>query len=188
MKISLKIRSIALAGFAAVTLAALSAPALADRGGGGRGYAHGQNYGHGGGYGYSGGYRHGYGYGSHFWGPLGFLMGTAIIYSALQPRPVYYEPQVVYTPPVYYYPSTTYVQPYLQPGDQLVGPTYIAPSPAYPPPQSSVSMGQNVQIGPGASGEQWWYVCRKPAGYYPNVRECPSGWEKVPPVPADASK
>mgnify|MGYP003450337641 FL=1 len=179
----MKIRSIVLAGIAAATLAAMSAPVLADRGGGGRGSVHGSNYGHGASYGHGG-----YGYGGHFWGPLGFLMGTAIIYSALQPRAVYYEPQVVYTPPVYYYPSTTYVQPYLQPGDQLVGPTYIAPSPAYPPPQSSVSMGQNVQIGPGASGEQWWYVCRKPAGYYPNVRECPSGWEKVPPVPADASK
>ena len=179
----MKIRSIVLAGIAAATLAAMSAPVLADRGGGGRGSVHGSNYGRGASYGHGG-----YGYGGHFWGPLGFLMGTAIIYSALQPRPVYYEPQVVYTPPVYYYPSTTYVQPYLQPGDQLVGPTYIAPSPAYPPPQSSVSMGQNVQIGPGASGEQWWYVCRKPAGYYPNVRECPSGWEKVPPVPADASK
>lgn len=173
----MRIKPIALAVIAAGTLA--MTPAWADRGGGG---------GHGG-YGGRGGYGHGSGYGGdHFWAPFGFLLGTAIIYSALQPRTVYYEPQVVYTPPVYYYPQTTYVQSYLQPGDQVVGPTYIAPPPSSPPPPSSISMGQNVQSGPGPSGEQWWYACRKPAGYYPYVKDCPSGWQKVPPVPADAPK
>lgn len=29
----------------------------------------------------------------------------------------------------------------------------------------------------------YWYYCRNPAGYYPYVRECPAGWEKVPPTP-----
>lgn len=177
----MRIRSIALAGVAAATFAAM--PAWADRG-------HGPVPGHGvppAAYGHGGYGGHG-DHGGHFWGPLGFVLGTAILYSALEPRTVYYEPQVVYTPPVYYYPPTTYVQPYLMPGDPVISPVYIVPPSINPPPSPSVSLGQNIRSGPGVSGEQWWYVCRKPAGYYPNVRECSSGWEKVPPVPADAPR
>lgn len=173
----MRIRSIALAGLAAATFAAM--PAWADRGHGPlpvRGGGHPPPV-------------HGYGgHGGHFWGPLGVVLGAAVLYSALEPRPVYYEPRVIYSPPVYYYPPTTYVQPYLVPGDTIISPTYLVPEPSSPPPQPSISLGQNIQSGPGASGQQWWYVCRKPAGYYPNVRECPSGWEKVPPVPVDAPK
>ena len=33
------------------------------------------------------------------------------------------------------------------------------------------------------AGGEWWYYCRKPKGYYPNVERCPKGWEKVPPRP-----
>lgn len=30
----------------------------------------------------------------------------------------------------------------------------------------------------------YWYYCRSAAGYYPYVRECPGGWEKVAPQPS----
>ena len=159
----MKIRSIVLAAIVASIFA--GAPAWADRG-------------------YRGGYEHGGHGGGHFWGPFGFLVGSAIIFSALQPRTVYYEPRVVYAPPVYYYPSTTYVQPYPVAGDQVVVQNYEIPAVASMPPPPAFSSGvQNVQPGPGTSGEQWWYACKKPAGYYPYVKECPSGWEKVSPTP-----
>jgi hypothetical protein len=29
----------------------------------------------------------------------------------------------------------------------------------------------------------YWYYCQSPGGYYPEVRECPKGWVKVPPRP-----
>ena len=39
--------------------------------------------------------------------------------------------------------------------------------------------------GGGAGGEGWWHYCSKPEGYYPNVKKCPGGWEKVAPSPSD---
>ena len=73
----MNLRSCIVAVIAAGALAA--APASAQRG-----------HGHGGGY---------------FWGPFGgFLLGSAIVYSAMQPRTVYYGPQVTYLP---YGPVTT---------------------------------------------------------------------------------
>mgnify|MGYP003401726217 FL=1 len=32
--------------------------------------------------------------------------------------------------------------------------------------------------------QQYWYYCASPQGYYPNVQQCPSGWQKVLPQPA----
>jgi hypothetical protein len=28
----------------------------------------------------------------------------------------------------------------------------------------------------------WWYYCDSSKGYYPHVKECPTGWQRVPPV------
>ena len=30
---------------------------------------------------------------------------------------------------------------------------------------------------------QWWYYCAQPAGYYPYVNQCSTGWTKVTPRP-----
>lgn len=137
----MKLRTSMLAVIAAGSLVA--APAWADRG-------------------------HGHGQG-HFWGPFGLLLGSAILYSAVQPRTVYYAPQVAYAPPV-----TAFVRPY------YAEPTYVNPPLASmpPPPQH---LAWNSALDPAAS--QWWYFCNSPNGYYPYVRECPSGWEKVSPTP-----
>jgi len=122
-----------------------------------------------------GGRGGGHGGGDHFWGPFGFLLGTAILYSAVQqPRTVYYAPPVVYAPPVY---APVTVQPY------YVEPTYVNPPVVAPPPAPPYA----AQSLPSETlGGQWWYLCKKPAGYYPYVRECPSGWEKVSPTPPGA--
>lgn len=166
-------------GLAAVTAALILAqPAWADRGGyRGSGSAHGN---------YAYGHIHG---GHHFWGPFGFILGATLLYSALQPRTVYYEPKVVYAPPVYYVPSAPVVQGYVVPGDQPAGSTYATPQTSgLPPPPPQAALSVNAQPGPGASGAYWWYACKNPAGYYPYVRECPSGWEKIPPAPGDAPR
>ena len=34
---------------------------------------------------------------------------------------------------------------------------------------------------------QYWYQCSNPAGYYPYVAQCASGWQKVPATPPPAS-
>jgi hypothetical protein len=41
---------------------------------------------------------------------------------------------------------------------------------AQPPPPHIQSVVQN-----------YWYYCQNPMGYYPYVKECPSGWMKVVP-------
>ena len=36
------------------------------------------------------------------------------------------------------------------------------------------------------SGSNYWYYCREPAGYYPDVLTCPSAWlQVVPNLPAE---
>ncbi len=34
--------------------------------------------------------------------------------------------------------------------------------------------------------EDWWYYCEQSRGYYPYVKECPGGWQRVPPAPPPA--
>jgi hypothetical protein len=40
-----------------------------------------------------------------------------------------------------------------------------------------------------APAQVWWYWCNDSRAYYPYVKECPGGWQRVAPqsvVPADA--
>jgi hypothetical protein len=64
----------------------------------------------------------------------------------------------VWYPPPYYYP-----------------PQVIACR--RPPPSSSEPAAQPVQA------QQYWYYCKSGKGYYPYVKECPEGWQKVLPQP-----
>ena len=123
----MKLRASVLAIIAAGALA--TNPSWAQRSGG-----HGGHGGHG-----------------HFWGPFGFLLGSAILYSAVQqPRTVYYTPSVVYAPPVY---APVTVQPY------YVEPTYVGPPVvALPPPAQPPYASQSLPIETPPGG-QWWYLC-----------------------------
>ena len=67
--------------------------------------------------------------------------------------PLFWDPYPYY----YRYPQTVYVQP---------PPVYIQQEPTY------------IRRPDG-----YWYYCSNPAGYYPNVRSCPTGWLPVPPQP-----
>ena len=139
---------------AAVALA--SAPAFAQRG----------HHGHGGG---------------HFWGPFGGLvLGSAIVYSAMQPRTVYYQPRVTYWP----------YGPVAMVGPDSASAYYADPSYAGPPATSIPPPPQGgAQVSAlSAPGSEWWYFCKDPNGYYPYVRDCKTGWEKISPTPPGAVK
>jgi hypothetical protein len=74
--------------------------------------------------------------------------------------------------PYYPYP---YAYPY----------SYAYPYPAYAP-----SVSVPYIEGPAASARAvYWYYCKAPAGYYPYVRSCSTGWMKVRPqdVPGASS-
>ncbi len=99
-------------------------------------------------------YDHG---GGGNWGlGWGLLLGSAIVLSASQPRPVYPAPPVYVTPPAYY-PEPAYVAPYV-----------------YSPPPATVA---------APPAQAWWYHCSNPEGYYPYVTACPPGWTRVSPTP-----
>jgi len=96
----------------------------------------------------------------HFYGPrVGFYVDPwAVFYPwAAYPYGYGYYPyqQVIVTQPA---APTVYVE-----RDQQVQP--VAPQSAAPVQSSD------------------WYYCRKPEGYYPYVRTCSEGWQRVPAQP-----
>ena len=86
--------------------------------------------------------------------------------------PGYYYPPAYAYPPAYYYPPVV---------DYAPVPAYPAPAPAYMPPPAPAA--------PVATAA--WYWCAASKGYYPAVRECPTGWQRVepqiPPPPPQGS-
>lgn len=77
-----------------------------------------------------------------------------------------------YYPHGYYYPYP-YPYPYAYPA---YPPTVVVQSPPV-----YVEQG-NAQAAP-APAPSYWYYCNNPQGYYPYVKECPTGWQKVMPQP-----
>ena len=65
------------------------------------------------------------------------------------------------------------------------------PSPYYYPPVVAVPAAPPTYVeqgdgeGEGASGSAYWYYCTKSKAYYPYVKSCPGGWQRVPAQPAD---
>lgn len=72
--------------------------------------------------------------------------------------PWYYPPPTYYYP---YYPRTVVIE-------QPAPPVYIEQS----PPEAQ----QNSQ-------PNYWYYCAKLKAYYPYVKDCPAGWQRVIPQP-----
>jgi len=67
----------------------------------------------------------------------------------------------------------------------LFWPWYGAPSYYYPPvvaapssPPVYVERGDDLAA---QSPSNDWYYCAESEGYYPYVKECPGGWQRVPP-------
>jgi hypothetical protein len=72
--------------------------------------------------------------------------------------------------PLFWYPPY-YYPPYYQP---------IAEVPSSPPVY--IEQG-SAQPAPAPWQSDWWYYCADAKGYYPYVKECPAGWQRVAPQP-----
>jgi len=82
------------------------------------------------------------------------------------------------------YPHAYYPSPYYYP---------YPPYPYYPPivtvpaqPQVYIEQGNPQpapQVSPAPQAGNYWYHCDNPDGYYPYIKECPGGWQKVAPTP-----
>lgn len=77
-----------------------------------------------------------------------------------------------YYPPPYYYPPRVIVVPASPP------PVYIEQAPA--PVAAIPAPAPAVQAQPA---QNYWYFCQDSRAYYPYVKECPAGWQRVLPQP-----
>lgn len=77
-------------------------------------------------------------------------------------------PHYYYPPPPYYYTPSYY------------------PAPAYYPAFPPVYV-ERENAAPDAPAQSWWYYCEQTRGYYPYVKSCLGGWQRVPPAPAPAA-
>jgi len=148
---------------------AISLPALAAPPGGGRGGAGYRGGGGGGGASYRGGGGRHYG-GKHHHGHGGskWVVGVNVGYGwgwpyfGFSPWAYPYYPYYPYAYYPAYYPAPVAVQQ--QPT------TYIE----QPEPQAQ----QQAATG-------YWYYCADPGAYYPYIKECPAGWQRVAPQPGN---
>lgn len=61
---------------------------------------------------------------------------------------------------------------------------YPAPAYAYPaPPAAYVEQGVPQAAPAPAQPQGDWFYCADSKTYYPYVRECPAGWQRVPSMP-----
>lgn len=90
--------------------------------------------------------------------------GGAGVYVGM-PWPGYY-----YAYPPYYY------QPY------YTSTVIVTPSP--PPVYIEKAPATETEL-PAPS---YWYYCSNPQGYYPYIKECPAGWQKVAPRPPSSAQ
>lgn len=119
--------------------------------------------------------------GGHFshgprWG-IGLIINPfPLFYSSYYPAPYY---PAAYSPyPYRYYPEVM-VETVITPVPNTV---YIQPSngtASTPYPAISVMPESGAKNGD-------WYYCHNPDGFYPSIKTCPAGWQRVPAqAPAD---
>lgn len=77
--------------------------------------------------------------------------------------PGWHAPWYYYPPPAYYYPPVVY------------GPAA---------PTTYVERSDVADEAP-AQPPAMWYFCRESNGYYPYVKQCPGGWQRVPAQPSN---
>lgn len=85
---------------------------------------------------------------------IGFTIGTPLHYGAWYPGPFWYYPPVA--------------------------PVVVAPA---APPVYVQREEPAAATGARTDASSWWYFCRDANAYYPYVKQCPGGWEKVAPQP-----
>jgi len=110
------------------------------------------------------------GHGGHYYGHSGVHWGVYLGVPFYYPG--YYSS--------YYYPP--YYSPYYYPGYggyyPGYGSTVVVPS----GPTTYVERADQ-QAAPEAPAQSWWYYCPESKTYYPYVKQCPGGWQKVAPQP-----
>lgn len=74
----------------------------------------------------------------------------------------------------YYYPRPYYGYPYYPP---------VVTVPSQPSVYIEQEGQPSVQQAPAPQASNDWYHCDKPEGYYPYIKECPGGWQRVTPTP-----
>ena len=79
-------------------------------------------------------------------------------------------PGAFWGPPPFYAP---YPYPYYVPPPVVV----------HTPPPVYVQQSEPLAPAPAAAAASYWYYCAASKGYYPYVKECPAGWQRVPPQP-----
>lgn len=86
-----------------------------------------------------------------------------------------------YYPPAYYYPPVYAPPVVISPAPP---PVYIEQSVPQQQmyPQAAPQVPQQAAPQP-APQTAWWYYCADTQAYYPYVRECPGGWQRVSPQP-----
>jgi len=83
------------------------------------------------------------------------VVGVGFGFPGWGPAPWYYGP-----PPYYYYPG---------------------PAAAASPPVTYIERQDTQQAEPAST--DFWYYCEQSKTYYPYVKTCPGGWQKVSPNP-----
>ena len=68
-------------------------------------------------------------------------------------------------------------------GGPIWGPWWYPPPIYYPPPVVIQPAPPPVYIEQQEAPQNYWYFCKSGKGYYPYVKECPEGWQKVLPQP-----
>ena len=58
---------------------------------------------------------------------------------------------------------------------------YYPPAPAYVQPPAPAQYVERSDMAPEGPGT--WYFCRESNTYYPYVKQCPGGWQRVPAQP-----
>ena len=93
----------------------------------------------------------------HFRSRVVIIVGAPFFAPFYYPAPYYYSPY----PYPYYYPPVVTV-------------------PASPP--TYIEQGGGGQAAPTQS-QAYWYYCTDAKAYYPYVKDCPGGWQRVAPQP-----
>lgn len=99
------------------------------------------------------------------WADHGHLRFGVVIGPAWGP---WYYPGPFYHPP--YYPPLV-----IEPAQPQV---YVEQAPVPPPEAAPPTTTTGVP-------DHYWYYCAGKKAYYPYVRQCPKGWQKVLPSPPD---
>ncbi|MGT2427644.1 hypothetical protein ACU4GI_16525 [Cupriavidus basilensis] len=47
----------------------------------------------------------------------------------------------------------------------------------------TLELNSGAVAAPAPQQQVYWYHCARPDGYYPYIKACPGGWQKVPAQP-----